>query len=199
MMSAPAEQWISPEEYLVLERASEYRSEYFNGRIYAMAGATLEHTRITLNVGGELRQRLKGHRCEVLTESMRVKVSRNGLYTYPDVVVVCGPQLEDDKFDTLLNPEILIEVLFESTERYDRGAKFIYYQDIVSLKEYVLISQERPLVERFVRQGEQWIYSKTTAMDGSVLFEAIGVSVPMAEIYERIEFPDRTPGAGNEA
>ena len=124
-MSLPAKQWISPEEYLELERASETKHEYFNGEIFAMAGASLQHVRIVNNLGRLLGSQLLDRPCDVLTSEMRVKVSETGLYTYPDVAVVCGEvELEDNQADTLVNPMVIVEVLSSSTEAYDRGYKF---------------------------------------------------------------------------
>src|SRR5919198_4874617 len=118
----------TPEEYLALERAARHKSEYVNGRIYALAGASRAHNLIVVNVSAELRAQLRGRPCETYASDMRVKVSQTGLYTYPDVVVVCGePRFEDAQVDTLLNPTVIIEVLSESTESYDRGEKFAHY------------------------------------------------------------------------
>src|ERR1041385_7127366 len=121
--------YISSEEYLRLERQAEYKSEYLNGEIFAMSGASRAHNLITANITGELRQQLRGRPCETYAGDMRVKVSASSFYTYPDVVVVCGePQFEDSELDTLVNPTILLEVLSQSTERYDRMAKTFYYR-----------------------------------------------------------------------
>src|SRR6266498_1001389 len=127
-MSQQVKSYVSPEEYLRLERQSEYKSEYLNGEIFAMTGASRKHNLITTNISREISQQLKPRPCEVYAVDMRVKVRATGLYTYPDIAVVCGePQFEDDYIDTLLNPTLLIEVLSQSTERYDRIAKSSYY------------------------------------------------------------------------
>src|SRR5207253_1326999 len=132
-MSQQIKSYISPQEYLRLEREAEFKSEYLNGEIFVMSGATRKHNLLTLNIGGSLNQQLRGRPCEVYAIDMRVKVSATGLYTYPDVAVVCGePQFEDDYLDTLLNPTILVEVLSKSTERYDRIAKSSYYRTLDS-------------------------------------------------------------------
>ena len=148
-MSQLAEQFITAADYLALERQAETKSEYLNGRIYAMSGASRSHNRITFNLARRIGNQLGGRRCEGYVNDMRVKVSPTGLYTYPDVVVVCGKeQFEDTHLDTLLNPTLIIEVLSDSTEAYDRGRKFLHYQLLDSLIDYLLVSQDAPRIER---------------------------------------------------
>ena len=143
-----ARQRITPQEYLALERASEVRHEYFNGSVYAMAGAKERHNLVTSNVSGELHARFKGRGCKVHSSDMRVKVDTTGLYTYPDVVALCGPaRFEDDEQDTLVNPALIVEVLSPPTEAYDRGEKFAHYRRIASVTDYLLISPDRLRVE----------------------------------------------------
>ena len=153
----------TPEEYLAVERASETRSEYFAGDIVAMTGASRAHNLIVLNVGAELRAQLRGRACESYVEGMRVKVVAAGVYTYPDVVVVCGePVFEDEQVDTVLNPTLIVEVLSPSTERYDRGRKLEHYRKIPSLSEYILIAQDARRIEWYTRQeGGLWSYRDT--------------------------------------
>lgn len=140
-MSLQPKPCLSPEDYLALERSAEFKSEYFDGQIFAMAGASESHNIITLNVGSEIRQQLKKCPCTVYVSDMRVKVGPTGLFTYPDVVVVCGQaQFDDSHLDTLLNPTLIVEVLSDSTEAYDRGRKFEHYCKLESLAEYVLIA-----------------------------------------------------------
>ncbi len=181
---------LSPEEYLALERRAENRSEYLDGDMVAMSGGSREHNLIALNLGAELRSRLKGRPCEVFAGDMRVKVSGTGLYTYPDVVIVCGePKFEDANVDTLINPTVVAEVLSESTASYDRGGKFAHYRKIPSLVDYLLIAQHEPRIERYVRQPEgPWARSEVRSLDGTLDLPSIQCSVPMAEIYERV-FP----------
>ena len=151
IMPAMPKPLLTPEEYLARERRAETKSEYLRGEVFAMAGASRAHNLIASNAAGELRQQLRDRPCEVYPSDMRVKVSPSGLYTYPDVTVVCGePQFEDAEVDTLLNPKVLVEVLSPSTADYDRGGKFTHYRRLPSLQEYVLISQDRPLVEHYV-------------------------------------------------
>ena len=142
--------FVSPEEYLRRERQAEYKSEYLNGEIFAMSGASEAHNLIAGNIFGELRRQLRERPGRAYISDMRVKVHANGLYTYPDVIVVCGePQFEDDQVDTLLNPTVLIEVLSQSTERYDRIAKTSYYRTMDSLAEHMLVAQDEKKVRRF--------------------------------------------------
>jgi Uma2 family endonuclease len=191
MSSAPSIR-ISPQEYLKRERQAEFKSEYLRGEVFAMAGASYEHTRITDNLVIQVGRQLNGGPCEVLASDMRVKVDKTGLYTYPDLAIACEKlQFEDATVDTLLNPQIIIEVLSDSTEKYDRGDKFAHYRQIPSLREYVLVAQDRPLVERFVRQDDgSW---SPTAMDNladTFAFETISVKIPLRQIYARVEFPE---------
>lgn len=183
---------FSPEEYLAFERGTDARHEYLDGHVYAMAGESIEHSRICVNVAGELRARLKGSPCEVLSPNMKVVTSPSGLFSYPDVVVVCGaPQFYDERRDTLTNPTIVFEVLSPSTEAYDRGEKFLRYRtQVETLREYVLISQHRPLVERFARQADgSWSYSSSASLDETVELVSIDCRLPLSEIYDRVTFP----------
>src|SRR5438094_499662 len=141
-MSTVSKRLLSPEEYLAQERRAEFRSEYLRGEVFAMAGASYEHTRIKDNFSREIGNQLKGGPCFVLTSDMRVKVNATGLYTYPDAVIVCEQgRFEDANVDTLLNPRVIVEILSDSTEAYDRGGKFGHYRQIASLQEYVLVAQ----------------------------------------------------------
>lgn len=183
---------FSPEEYLAFERGTDARHEYLDGHVYAMAGESIEHSRICVNVAGELRARLKGRPCEVLSPNMKVVTSPSGLFSYPDVVVVCGePLFYDQRRDILTNPTIVFEVLSPSTEAYDRGEKFLRYRtQIDALREYVLVSQHRPLVEHYVRQPDgSWGYSSSGSIDEVVEMISIDCRLPLSEIYDRIVFP----------
>jgi Uma2 family endonuclease len=184
--------YFGPEEYLAFERVTDARHEYLDGHVYAMAGESIEHSRICVNVAGELRARLKGRPCEVLSPNMKVVTSPTGLFSYPDVVVVCGePRFYDERRDILTNPTVVFEVLSPSTEAYDRGEKFLRYRtQIETLREYVLISQHRPLVEHYVRQPDgPWSYIAVGSPDEAVELTSIDCRLPLAEIYDRIVFP----------
>src|SRR5256714_2986719 len=182
--------YVSPDEYLRLERQSEYKSEYLNGEIFAMSGASRQHNLVVGNVFGELRQQLRDRACQAYVSDMRVKVRANGLYTYPDVTVVCGePQFEDKEVDTLLNPTLLIEVLSQSTERYDRIAKTSYYRTIDSLQEHLLVAQHEVRVEQYLRQPNgQWSQMQYTSPDDVVQLTSIDCSLKLSDVYEKITF-----------
>ncbi|HLC17134.1 MAG TPA: Uma2 family endonuclease [Thermodesulfovibrionia bacterium] len=167
MLTAAVKQRYTPEEYLALERKAEYKSEFVNGRIFAMSGASRKHNLIAGNIFRELSLQFKNRPCEVYMSEMRVKVSPTGMYTYPDVVAVCGDiSLEDIHNDTLINPTVIVEVLSESTEAYNRGEKFAHYRSLESLQEYILVAQDKVRVERFVRQGKLWVlYEASSAPD----------------------------------
>ena len=189
-MSAIPKRKITPKEYLEMERKAEFRSEYFDGKIFAMAGAKRRHNVVAWNIGGELREKLKNKNCEAYPADMRVFVPETGLYTYPDLVVVCGePEFQDDVFDTLLNPILLIEVLSESTESYDRGKKFQHYRSIESLQEYVLVSQDEARIEKYVRHGDGfWFLTEAVGLDSEIEFISIESNIALAEVYDKIDF-----------
>ena len=188
-MRSAAERRCSVEEYLAFERASEQKHEFLAGEVFAITGASLRHNVITSNVVRDLGPQLKGGPCRVLANDMRVKVADSGLYTYPDVIVVCGPvQLEDDHFDTLLNPTLIIEVLSRSTEAYDRGEKFEHYRKLETLQEYVLIAQDRAHVEQFSRQSDgHWLLAAWDGRPATVVLPSVGAALSLAEVYDGIE------------
>jgi Uma2 family endonuclease len=195
-MVAVKNPYVSPEEYLEREREAETRSEYVNGQILAMAGATREHSLIVLNAGSSLKAQLASRRCEVYVNDMRVKVTNAGVYTYPDVVVACGEvRLEDGRRDTLLNPTVIIEILSPSTEAYDRGAKFFYYRQLDSLSDYLLVAQDAMRIERYSRQSNGlWMLSDASGPEGVIELPSIECSLRLSDVYERIDFG--SPGAG---
>jgi Uma2 family endonuclease len=189
-MSSDRKTRLTPEEYLALDRKSEVRSEYLDGDMVAMSGGSREHNLIVTNIVAELRNGLKGHPCEIYPSNMRVKTPATGLYTYPDVVVICGePQFEDANVDTLLNPTIVIEVLSDSTQSYDRGLKFGHYRKIESLTEYILVNQHQCQIEQYVRQREgPWLRSDMRA--GKLRLPSINCSIDLSEIYDKVQFPN---------
>jgi Uma2 family endonuclease len=180
----------TPEEYLTLERKAEYKSEYVNGEIFAMSGASERHNVIVLNIGASLHAQFRHRPCRVYASDMRVKVSQTGLYTYPDIVALCGePQFDDAQKDTLLNPAVIIEVLSPSTEAYDRGGKFEHYRKLASLAEYLLVSQEKPHLEQYVRQPDNlWLLSEASSLQNTVHLPSIDCSLSVADVYEKVEF-----------
>ncbi len=193
-MSTAEKRHYTPQEYLAFERASETKHEFYQGEIFAMTGASREHNLIVFNLLREIGNHLENTPCEVYPSDMRVKVNATGLYTYPNVTVVCSqPRFENDVFDTLLNPKLIVEVLSESTEAYDRGQKFAQYRTIPSLEEYILISQNAYFVEDFTKQENgQWLLSEARGPEASIQFHSIDCSLTMAELYRRVEIPEKT-------
>lgn len=189
-MSFAAQRFITPQEYLELERASETKHEYYHGEIFAMAGASLQHNRITRNLTVLLGAQLRGSSCELFSADMRVKVDPTGLYTYPDLVIACGElRFEDSHSDTLLNPRLIIEVLSGSTAEYDRGEKFAQYRRLDSLQEYLLVSQDRCRVERYIRSGGDWVLTEFSNPEIPLMLESVACTLRLPEVYERVEFP----------
>ncbi len=189
LMSSPNPNFVTPGEYLDLERKSEIRSEYVAGRIFVKSGASRRHSLIAGNLFRELSSQMRGRACEARRSDMRVKVSPTGMYTYPDIVAVCGePRFEDAHVDTLLNPMVIVEVLSESTEAYDRGEKFAHYRRLDTLREYVLVAQDKVRVEHYLREGEQWILSEISDPDSTLHLASIDCDVILAAIYDKVEF-----------
>ena len=187
-MSAVPKPLLTPQQYLARERQAETKSEYLRGEMFAMSGASREHNLVATNVSRELSTQLRDRECEVYPSDMRVKVSSTGLYTYPDVTVACDePKFEDAQVDTLLNPRVIVEVLSPSTADYDRGGKFSHYRRLPSLQEYLLISQDVPLVEHYVRQGpDQWQLTEQRSLDAVIALPSIQCRLPLAEIYLKV-------------
>jgi len=187
-MSSERKTHLSPDEYLALERKSPIRSEYLDGDMVAMSGGSREHNLIVTNIVSELRTQLKGRPCEVYPSDMRVKVDQTGLYTYPDVTVVCGePKFEDANVDTLMNPTVIFEVLSDSTESYDRGTKFGHYRKIGSLIEFLLVSQSGHRIEQYVRQKEgPWLRSEVRGTTDRIELPSISCSLMLSEVYDRV-------------
>jgi Uma2 family endonuclease len=191
---------LTPEQYLEIERASNFKSEYYNGAMYAMSGASWPHVLITGNFARELGNALKNRPCMVGASDLRVRVSPRGLYAYPDVVVICdSPMFADAAGDVLLNPLLLIEVLSPSTEAYDRGFKSQQYRKLESLQEYALASQTEPRIEVFRRQpGDHWLLTEFAGLEATCHFDSIGAAIPLSEIYSKVLFPAsplNVPGA----
>ena len=205
MATAAEQTHLTPEEYIAFERKAipdgdTVRSEYVKGKIIAMSGASREHNIIAGNIYAGLHVQLRGRECEVYASDMRVSSPFTSSYFYPDVVVVCEePRFEDDVFDILLNSTILVEVLSASTEAYDRGEKFSHYRHLASLQEYILVSQDKVLVERYRREKKHdtapvtvkdWIFTAFQALDDILSLTSIECELPLQEIYERVTFPD---------
>lgn len=184
---------LSPEEYLRLERAAETKSEYLDGVMYAMSGASLAHNLIVAGLVRSLGNRLPS-RCQVFPSDLRVRITNPTGFFYPDVSVVCGkPELADDQRDVLLNPLIVFEVLSDSTAGYDRGRKFGAYRRIDSLQQYVLVAQDAYAVEHFRREGDHWIFTAIQGRDALLSLANVNVAIPLAEIYYQIEIEPASP------
>jgi len=195
-MSALPEHRITPEEYLAIERAAEYKSWYYDGRMYpmdgqeqGMAGASFKHGLIIANLAAELTLALRKGPCVVVTNDLKVRVAPGGLYTYPDIVVACDKiEFADEREDTLLNPILLIEVLSKSTEAIDRGFKFAQYRQLASLKEYALVSQTEPRIEIFSRRPDGWVLSDYVGLDATCPFESVGCGIGLTDVYSKVTF-----------
>ena len=190
-MAVYSKPYLSPQQYLAIERAAEGRSEYLDGEMVAMTGGSRNHGLIAGNLVRELGTQLRDRPCEVYPSDLRVQVSPTGLYTYPDVVVVCGePRFEDGELDTLLNPTVIVEVLSPTTESYDRGRKFEHYRTLGSLAEYLLVAQEQPRIERFLRQGDGlWLFGDAAGLAAVLTLPSIGCELALAEVYAKVRFP----------
>jgi Uma2 family endonuclease len=196
-MASLPHHYITAEEYLRRERQAETKSEYFDGQMFAMAGASRRHVVIAGNVTAALHAQLRGRDCEVYPADMRVKVSETGLYTYPDVVVACGePEFEDSSLDTLLNPKVVVEVLSLSTERYDRGAKLAHYQRLSTLSDCILISQDRVSIDHYRRTSAGWIHAELNDLMARLEIQSIECTLSLEATYDRVERPLRAGDPG---
>ena len=196
MATRTPQTYLTPEEYITLERkaipdADTVRSEYVNGKIIGMSGSNWAHNLITGNIAAGLHARLRDSGCVVFANEMRVSIPSVKSYFYPDVGVVCEePRFEDDVFDTLLNPIVIVEVLSPSTEAYDRGDKFAHYRQLQSLQEYILVSQDKVRVDHYVRHAAQWILTDFQNLEQHLPLTSIQCELPLQEIYERVSFPE---------
>jgi Uma2 family endonuclease len=188
-MSTQPKTLLTPEEYLAMEREAEYKSEYYDGVMYAMAGARAAHDLIAGNTHGQLWNAFRSRPCRAHTSDMRVRtVARH--YAYPDTSALCGePRFLDERHDTLLNPGMIVEVLSPSTEAYDRGRKFELYQSISSLREYLLLASDRVHADLYTRQANGlWLLSSAGGLDDVLTFESVGCEIKLADLYEKVEF-----------
>lgn len=191
-MPAAIQSYLTPSAYLMQERQSIERSEFINGQIYAMAGASREHNQLVFNLAGLLHAQLRQKPCSAFVADMRVRTRANEAYFYPDLTVICGDmQFEDEESDTLTNPTLIIEVLSPSTEGYDRGAKFAHYRRLDSLQEYVLVAQDRLSIERYVKNEQgQWLLFEASEWDEVIVLETISCTLTVRDVYEKVV---RTP------
>jgi Uma2 family endonuclease len=190
MVSQPIP-FLTPDEYLALERQAETRSEYHDGELVAMVGASRAHNLIVVNSATSINAQLRGKPCETYANDMRVKAAAVRRYFYPDLVVVCGePQFEDAQVDTLLNPTLIVEVLSDSTERFDRGRKFACYRTIPSLAGYLLIAQDEYRIEAYRKEADgRWRLEEAQGRDASLPLGIADCRLALAEVYDRVQLP----------
>jgi Uma2 family endonuclease len=181
---------LSEAEYLALDRAAGFKSEFFNGEMFAMAGGSPMHSLIAANLIRELGTKLKGTPCKAFTSDLRLKVEATGLFTYPDVSVICDPlKFDAGTDDTVVNPALIIEVLSDSTEAYDRGEKFQHYRQLPSLREYLLVSQRLPRVEQFIRRPQdEWVLRTAEGQEAAITLPSLQISLELMEVFAGVEF-----------
>jgi Uma2 family endonuclease len=178
---------MTEEEYLRIERAATYKSEFVGGEMFAMSGGTLWHSQLAANWIAHLGNQLRGGPCRVFTSDARVRTTVSGSYLYPDISVAYGEPLRDMDVDILISPKTVVELLSPSTADYDRGKKFELYREIPSLEEYVLTHSDAPHVEHFARQADaSWIFREYKGLESSLRLVSLGCEIGMADIYERI-------------
>ncbi|HEX8422364.1 MAG TPA: Uma2 family endonuclease [Pyrinomonadaceae bacterium] len=187
-MSSRPDYYLSPEEYLTLERRAEFKSEYVDGVMYAMAGGSERHNLIAANVIITLGAQLRDRPCRVYPSDLKVRVPNSRRFFYPDVSIVCGEtQFADDERDVVLNPFVVVEVLSESTAAFDRGKKFQSYQQIESLREYLLVSQDEYVVEHFLRQDDgHWLYTKAGGPDEAIALPTVKCQLALRDVYNKV-------------
>jgi len=193
MSTAPVRK-LTPEEYLRIERASvDQKHEFYRGEMFAMAGGSRQHNRATFDLNVWLGNQLRDSGCEAFASDMRVLVDRTGLSTYPDIVVTCEePEFLDEEFDTLLNPQLVVEVFSDESEAVDRGWKFRRYLEMPSLREYVLVSSEAPMIERYsLLDDGRWVLEVAKGLEASIRVDAAEADLPLAEVYRRVEFDEK--------
>ncbi len=181
---------LTEAEYLEIERAAEFKSEFLDGEMFAMAGGTPRHSLIGTNLAVEFGNRLRAKPCVPYNADLRIKIEATGLCTYPDLSVICGPlQFAEGTDDTVVNPTVLVEVLSESTEAYDRGKKFEHYRQIATLQEYLLVSQTEPRIEQFLRQPDgRWLLNEAVGLEASLELPSLRVSISLAEVFAKVNF-----------
>jgi Uma2 family endonuclease len=182
--------YVTPDEYLAAERVSESRSEYLDGVVCPMTGGSVNHVKIVGNLIVELGTQLRARDCHVFPIDLKIRLPGSRKFFYPDVSVVCGElQFHDERRDIIINPLLVIEVLSKSTEAFDRGAKFQAYQTLDSLKEYVLVAQNKPMVEQFVRQADgKWTYTSVAGLEGSLSLPSVECTLSLSAVYSKVDF-----------
>ena len=191
-MQNPIKKYHTPEEYLALEENAEYKSEYYAGEIFNMAGASYRHNCIVTNILSVVSGKLLNSGCRILGLDLRLWAAEKELFTYPDAMILCGePQFYEGRNDTVLNPRVIFEVLSESTKNYDRGEKFAMYRSIPSLQEYVLAEQDSAHVERFVKtEQSDWLFTEWNALDDRVALRSTDCDFTLSDVYRGVSFDD---------
>jgi Uma2 family endonuclease len=181
---------LTEAEYLRIESAAAFKSEYFDGEMFAMAGGTPEHSLIGTNIAGEFRDRLKGHEGVAYNSELRIKIEATGLHTYPDLSIICGAvQIAEGSEDSAVNPTVIVEVLSDSTEGYDRGKKFEHYRQIRTLREYLLVSQKEPRIELFARgEDGRWLSMEASGLDARIEVSSLGIEIALREVFANVNF-----------
>jgi Uma2 family endonuclease len=189
---APKYNYVSPEEYLEMERASEEKHEYYNGEVFTMSGATIRHNSIVTNINGIIIPFLKGKNCKIFGSDLRIHIPVNTLYTYPDLSIICGkPETTDIYTDNVTNPSVIIEVLSKSTMNYDRGTKFYLYRSIRTLKEYITINSLSVSAEIYTRQKDNsWNLIEFKNLSDSFHIATIGLTLFLKDIYDDVSFDE---------
>ena len=191
-MIHPGQEFVVPEEYLAREENAVYKSEYRDGEIIALAGASLNHNQITINLTTDLAQRLKTRPCRIFSNDVRLYIAKSRLYTYPDVMIVCGKiEVDPRQKDTLTNPTAIVEVWSDSTKPYDRGEKFAMYRQIPSLREYVMVDQEQPYVEHYRHDGHFWVLEALEGLQAKLNLPSIDVEIALETIYSQVEWEEK--------
>lgn len=183
---------LTPEEYLDIERNAECKSEYYNGEMFALAGASYVHNRITRNISKALGLQLKGTKCEEFQSDLKIKEKISGLFTYPDIVVICGePEFYDEEKDVVVNPTVIMEVLSKSTETYDRGFKFELYRRINTLKHYFMVSQDKISIEYYSRNDDDsWILKEFKDLNQNIEMKSIGCILELKDVYYKVDLKE---------
>ena len=191
MALAGTKQYLSEAQYLSIERAAEFKSEFFKGEIFAMAGGSPMHSLIAANLIRHLGNKLENHSCKVFTSDLRLKIEATGLFTYADAPVICGPlQFAVGTDDTVVNPALIAEVLSPSTEAYDRGEKFQHYRQIPSLQEYLLVNQRLPRIEQFLRAPNgEWTLRTADSANATLALPSLKITLELNKIFAGVEFP----------
>lgn len=188
-MAAQPQPFVTPEEYLERDRQAERKSEYMGNEVIPVAGASYRHSTIVTNLGTALQNILRGGRCRVHMNDLRVHIPRTAAFFYPDIVIVCGqPRFADANQDVLLNPTVVIEVQSPSTTNYDHGPKWAHYRRMDSLQAYVMVAQDEPMLEMYTRHHDVWVFTETSGLEGMLALPTVEAGVPLAEVYDGVDF-----------